>query len=344
MGKIDDVVGDVAPDAGNGHRLAAKRFGEPHRIGQPVALFVGQLQAAPRFDADRGPWCMDPVRQPSGVAHEAGGTRILADAHQDALARRPRAGDRIGLHMRQQLLVDALGRPPQCQLAQCGQVARREIMLQRALGLLGDVDLAFLQPLDQIVRCEVNQFDRVRPIEHLVRHGFAHPHMRDLGDHVVEALDVLDVDSGVDVDTAREQLLGVEIALGMPAAGGIGVREFVDQRDLRPTRDDRIEVHLLEDLISVFESLARNDFEPPQQPFRFRTPVGLDHANDHIDAGFCLGVRAQQHLVSLADAGGGADENLEPAGLTALAPRRFQERVRRGSFFKVAALIGHKAL
>ena len=217
-------------------------------------------------------------------------------------------------------------------------------MFERTLGLFGDVDLAFLQSLNQVVRGKIDQLDGVGTVEHAVGHGFAHPHMRDLGDHVVEALDVLDVDGGVDVDAAREQLLCVEIALGMAATGGIGVREFVDQRNLRPTRDDRIEVHLLEDLIPVFQSLARNDFEPPQQPFRFRTPVGLDHANDHIGAGFGLGVRAQQHLVSLADAGGGADENLEPAGLTALAPRRFQERVRRGSFFKVAALIGHKAL
>ena len=73
-------------------------------------------------------------------------------------------------------------------------------MLQRALGLLGDIDLALLQPLDQVVGREVDQFDGVGAVEHLVRHGLAHPHMRDLRDHVVEAFDVLDVDGGVDVD------------------------------------------------------------------------------------------------------------------------------------------------
>ena len=101
---------------------------------------------------------------------------------------------------RQQLLVDALGGPPQRQFAQRGQIARREIMLQRALGLFGDIDLAFLQPLDQIVRREVDQFDGVGAVEHRIRHGLAHPHMGDLRDHVVEALDVLDVDRGIDVD------------------------------------------------------------------------------------------------------------------------------------------------
>ena len=144
--EADQVIGDTAADAGNGQRLAAQRFGQPQRIGQPVALLVGQLQAAPRLDADRGPRRVQPVRQPLGVAHEPGRARILAEADQDTLARGPGAGDRIGLHMGQQLLVDPLGGAPQRQFAQRGQIARREIMLERALGLLGDVDLALLEP------------------------------------------------------------------------------------------------------------------------------------------------------------------------------------------------------
>jgi len=87
---------------------------------------------------------MQPVRQPLGVAHEPRRPRILAEANQDALARGPGAGNRVRLHVREQLFVDALGGPPQRQLAQCGQIPRREIMLKRALGLFGDVDLAFL--------------------------------------------------------------------------------------------------------------------------------------------------------------------------------------------------------
>jgi len=55
-------------------------------------------------------------------------------------------------------------------------------------------------------------------------------------------------------------------------------------------------------------------------------------------------LRALQHLVGLADAGRGTDEDLEPAGLIVLSPRGLQERIRRGSFFRVAALLGHTAL
>ena len=150
------------------------------------------------------------------------------------------------LHFREQLLVDPLGGAAQRQLAQRREVGGREEMLERALGLLRNVDLAFLEALDQIVGREIDQLDGVGAIEHGVRHGLAHAHMRDLGDHVVEAFDVLDIDRRVDVDAVTHQLFDVEIALRMAAAFDVGVGEFVDQHDLRPPRDDGVEVHLLE--------------------------------------------------------------------------------------------------
>ena len=77
-------------------------------------------------------------------------------------------------------------------------------MLERALGLPGNVDLAFPQPLNQVIGREIDQLDAVGAVEHRIRHGLAHPHMGDLRDHVVEALDVLDVDCRVDVDAAGQ--------------------------------------------------------------------------------------------------------------------------------------------
>ena len=341
MRKGDHVVGDAASGGGNGQRLAAQRLGQPQGVGEPVALGFGQLQAAPGLDADRGPGRMQPVRQPPRGAHQARRARVLADADQDALAGGPGPCDRIGLHVGEQLLVDPLGGAPQRQFAQRGQIARREIMLQRALGLFGNVDLAFLQPLDQVVRREIDEFDAVGAVEHRIRHGFAHPHMGDLRHHIVEAFDVLDVDRGVDVDAVRQQLLDVEVALGMAAARRIGVGEFVDQRQLRAARDQRVEIHLLENLVLVVEPLARQDFKALQQRLGFRPAVGFDHADHDIDAGPQPGMRALQHLIGLADPGRGAEENLQAAGPALLPPRGFQQRIRRGSFFGIAALICH---
>ncbi len=172
------------------------------------------------------------------------------------------------LHMGEQLLVHPFGGAPQRELAQRGEIARREVMLQRALGLLGHVNLALLQALDQVVGGEIDELDGVGAVEHRIRHGLTHANMRDLRDHVVEALDVLDVDGGVDVDAAVQQLLDVEVALGVTTAGRVGMGKLVDQRDLRAAGDDGVEVHLLEPLSPVFEPLAGDDLQALEQGLR----------------------------------------------------------------------------
>ena len=97
-------------------------------------------------------------------------------------------------------------------------------------------------------------------------------------------------------------------------------------------------------LILVLDPLAREHFKALQQRLGLGPAVGLDHADHDIGAGLQLGMRALQHLIGLADAGGGADEDLEPAGAAVLAPGRFQQGFRRGTLFGVAALLGHTAL
>ena len=57
----------------------------------------------------------------------------------------------------------------------------------------------------------------------------AHDDARDGGHHVVQALDVLDVDRGVDVYAGAQELLDILIALFMAAPRRIGVRELVDE-------------------------------------------------------------------------------------------------------------------
>ena len=182
-------------------------------------------------------------------------------------------------------------------------------MLERALGLLGDVDLPLLEPLDQVVGRQIDQFDRVGAVEHRVRDRLAHPHMRDLRHHVVEAFDVLDVDRGVDVDAAAQQLLDIEIALRMAAAFDVGMGELVDQNDLRPAGDDGVEIHLLEPLSLVLHAPARNDLQALEQRLGLLAAVGLDDTDDDVIAVLLAGAGLLQHLVGLADAGRGAHED-----------------------------------
>ena len=254
--------------------------------------------------------------------------------------RRPWALDGVRLHFREQLLVDPLGGAAQRELAQRGQVGRREEVLERALGLFGDVDFAFLQSLDQIIGRQVDQFDGVGAVEHRIRHRLAYANMRDLRDHVVEALDMLDVDGRVNVDAATHQLFDVEVALRVAAAFDVGVRELIDQDDLWPAGDDGIEVHFLERLLFILDAPARNDFQACQQRFGFPAAMSFHDAGHDVVAVFLAGVGLVQHLVGLAYARCGADEYSELADAAFFAARRFEQGFRRGPMFG-SALIRH---
>ena len=222
------------------------------------------------------------------------------------------------------LLVDALGGAAQRQFAQRGQIAGREEMLERALGLLRDVDLALLQPLDQVVGREVDELDVVGAIEDRVRHRLAHADAGDLRDDVVQAFDVLDVERGVDVDAAAQQLLDIQIALGVPAARRIGVRELVDEDELRAAREDGVEVHLVEHAGRCSRLRRRGTTSRPSssasvsvRPCVSTTPTTTSTPSLRSGPGLL------QHLVGLADARRGAEKDLQPPAAL-LASRRLQ--------------------
>ena len=75
-------------------------------------------------------------------------------------------------------------------------------------------------------------------------------------DHVVERLQVLDVDRGDDVDAGVEQRVDVLPALLVPAAGDVGVRQLVDQGDRGSPGEHGVEVHLLERRAAVARARA----------------------------------------------------------------------------------------
>src|SRR6185437_11763586 len=104
-------------------------------------------------------------------------------------------------------------------------------------------------------------------------------------------LDVLDIEGRLDIDAGGEQLLDIEVALGVSASWGIGMGQLVDDRDLGMPCEDRVEIHLLEDAAPIFDLSARDDFEPGEQRLRFLAAMRLDDADDDIGAlaPLCLG-------------------------------------------------------
>ena len=119
--------------------------------------------------------------------------------------------DAVDLHV----VLDAVGGAAQRQLPQRHQVAFAEEVLRGPLGLRRQVDLAGAQPPDEFVGRRVDHHHLVGGIEDGVGHGLVNADAGDAADHVVQALEMLHVERGVDVDAVVEQFFDVLPAFGV---------------------------------------------------------------------------------------------------------------------------------
>src|SRR5262249_6607883 len=106
--------------------------------------------------------------------------------------------------------------------------------------------------------------------------------------------------------------------------------------------DEGAELELLEPLASILKAFARNNVEAFEQRLGLFAPMRFDNAGGDIIAVLLARAGLLQHFVRFADAGRGADENLEPAGLALFPPGRLEQGLRRGSLVRVAALLHHQ--
>ena len=323
-GLADDDLADVpgpgvAQDllahggAREGRRLRAELLGETQRLHDPLAVGLRQLRVRRRLHVGDDPLGSQARGEAPAGADEQAGLGTGADAHEHALGHRPGLGDGVIAHVGLHLRVHAVGRPPQGQLPERDQVALAEEVLDRLLGLLREVDLAFLQALDQLVGGQVHQLDLVGPLEHRVRHRLAHDDAGDLRHEVVEALEVLDVERGVDVDAGVDELEHVLPPLGVARALGIAVGELVHQNDARPAGQGRVEIEFLERAAAVGNLPGREDLQSLEKGLRLHPAVGLDDAHDHVHPVGPELARGLEHGEGLADARRGAEEELEAA-------------------------------
>ena len=233
------------------------------------------------------------------------------------------------LHVVDEVGVDALGCPPQRQLAQRRQVLRLEEPLARPVRHVRHVDLALGEALQQLVGRQVDEHDLVGVLEHVIGHGLAHPDAGDALQDVVEAFEMLDVERRPHVDAGGQQLLDVLPALRMAAAGDVGVRQLIEQQQARPARQRLVEIELAEDLVDVDDRLARDELEARKQRLRLAPPVRLDETDDDVAALRLRRVRRCQHGVRLADARRRAEKDLQPSASALLGDG--EDCVRRSS-------------
>ena len=212
-----------------------------------------------------------------------------------------------------ELLVDAVGHPQQGQLAQGGEVAGPEVVAQGGVDALRRVDVAVGQAATEGLGGHVDQLDLVGGPDHPVGHRLLLGHAGDPLDHVVERLEVLEVDCRDDIDAGVEQVVDVLPALGVPRSRDVGVGQLVDQDQLGLAGQQPLEVHLLEGLAPVLDSPAGEDRQVPDLGVGLGTSVVLHPADHHVGAALPASPALVEHGVGLADTGCGPKVEAELA-------------------------------
>ena len=126
---------------------------------------------------------------------------------------------------------------------------------------------------------------------------------------------MLHVDRREHVDAGVEHVAHVLVALLVLDARRVGVRELVDQAQLRRAREDRRQVHLLDLGVAVAHPPARHQLEVLGLRLVSQPPVRLEVADHDVAARLGLGLALLQHPVGLPDPGRHADEDLQVTAL-----------------------------
>ena len=238
-GDARDGVGDVV--AGLDDQVGAEHGGELAQRLQ-LALLLGVGLAPGRRDPQQVELRAEALGRAPRAPHEPLRARVGLDQREQPLADGLRQvggqrSSRVPTTSRDQPLgLDLLGDLAQRDLAQRREVLDAEEAVERRLDALGLVDLAGPQAVEQRLGGEVDEHDLVGAAEHRVGDRLAHAHAAELGDLVVERLEVLDVDGGEHVDAGVEQVLDVLVALVVLEARRVGVRQLVDEAQLRAAR------------------------------------------------------------------------------------------------------------
>ncbi len=304
-------------DQGLGHLAGTQQDHFPAQaLGQLLSGLQAQaclLVAQPAvIHMHQAPGQVATLSHTAGVTYQPLGLGIAVDTHQQPPAHRrcrlPQLAIALG-----QVVVHLGGGGLHRQFAQGGEVGLGEKCIDGRPRLLRHVDLAVPQTLQQLSGRQVHQQQLIGLLQHPVRQGFAHLDPGNAAHLVIEAFQVLDIDRGEDVDPGRQQLLNVLPALGVPAARGIAVGQFVHQYQLGLGLEQAVEVHFLQQYATVFRTHQGLLGQPAQQGFGLGAAVGLHHPGKHLDPLAQLAMGRLEHGVGLANPGGGAQEHLEPA-------------------------------
>src|ERR1700687_3760775 len=194
-----------------------------------------------------------PARHAGSSSDQVLSRRVRRDTHGNALAHRPVFPDVLRFHVGFEAAVNLFGDLAQSELAEGNEIAAAEEILKRAFHLFGAINVAALHAVLQGFRSEVHHYGFGCSEGDPVRNSLAHGNTRDRPHDGRNALDVLNVECGHNVDFCGQEFLHVFVALAVLAPRDIRMGKLVDETHLRGAGEHGVELHLLEDCSFVFD-------------------------------------------------------------------------------------------
>ena len=102
---------------------------------------------------------------------------------------------------------------------------------------------------------------------------------------------MLDIQCGEDIDTRFDQLLNIQMALGVSASGHVAVCQLVDDDEPGLPFEKSVDIHLLKHVALVFDLFAGDYLKPAKLFFGVLTSVRFDQAYHDIEAALAFGLR-----------------------------------------------------
>ena len=129
---------------------------------------------------------------------------------------------------------------------------------------------------------------------------------------------MLDIERGININTSFQELCYILVALDMPGAWSVAMRQLVYQDKVGFALQDGINIHLKNLDTPVFHHLARDDLQSLKQVFGLSSSVSLNDADNYIHSlGFAL-VCGFQHGIGFTDSRGITEKDLEVATILPL--------------------------
>src|SRR5581483_9776596 len=174
------------------------------------------------FDVHGEPVGIQPRRAARRLAQElVAAVRIGRETDHQALADK-RAAPALALELLRLFAQPTLvaGDFAQSEFAQRRQIRRAKKILERRLDPLRRINLPLPQTLAQLLDRYIHHDDPITAMQELVVHGAAHLYAGHPAHHLIEALEMLNVEGGDHVDARGDQLFDILVALVMTRAWG----------------------------------------------------------------------------------------------------------------------------